>query len=281
MSLKSVQSPLSHLERQLKESFKQSPKSESKMIQLACVSILIANLTSPVFLAGFGVGLKLDPIGIFSSSAALNHVGLLVFRYLLTLLVATIGTYVITSGFVILLVIIWSYNDVIKLMLECALYVNESSKLDYFHRVQRGFLLIKTYKELRVIQSWGDISISQIYPSILLFGQILLVTCNYACIKLHSEFPAILFPVFPVLSGLSCVIIQALLPLTCNVHSDSSKFLVKIKSIVGRDKLLRRVTIAFKPLIVKLGDISYCKRSTKTHYYASCADLTINVLLLI
>jgi len=122
-----------------------------------------------------------------------------------------------------------------------------------------------------------------ILPFLLLFGEVILVSCNYITIKMNDSIPILFSMSVACLSGFVLVMVQVLFPAAANFFENSKKSLALLKSlkIVATDKAWIRSIKATQPPRFNFGSMFYAKRSTKATYFECCLNHTINAILLI
>jgi hypothetical protein len=139
-------------------------------------------------------------------------------------------------------------------------------------------LMIK--RQCRAVTELINESCYALFPSLLFFGQSVLVLSNYATIKMHDRIPMPFYLVMPFLSVFIVVLISVLFPAASDVHEGSLEFLRSVHLIVGRSKYWRKVWRAERPLRFNVGGLFRAKRSTKTTFFYQCIDFTVTALML-
>jgi hypothetical protein len=140
--------------------------------------------------------------------------------------------------------------------------------------------IVMIHRQVRGVLDLVNDSCIYLIPSLLLFGQIILVLTNYATIKMHDSIPMPFYLVMPFLSVFVIAIIATLFPAASDVHEGSLEFLRSVHLIVGRSKYWRKVWRAEQPLRFNVGPFFIIKRSTKTTFFYQCIDFTVTALML-
>jgi hypothetical protein len=140
--------------------------------------------------------------------------------------------------------------------------------------------IVMIHRQVRGVLDLINESCIYLIPSLLLFGQIILVLTNYATIKMHDSIPMPFYLVMPFLSVFVIAIIATLFPAASDVHEGSLEFLRSVHLIVGRSKYWRKVWRAEQPLRFNVGPFFIIKRSTKTTFFYQCIDFTVTALML-
>jgi len=143
--------------------------------------------------------------------------------------------------------------------------------------------VLYTIKLFRLVLPLVDEAVFLILPFLLLVGEIVFVSCNYATIKMYDSIPMPFFLILPGFSGVLIFLVQILFPSAASVFENSSKSLQLLKSlkIVATDKIWIRIIRATRPPRFNFGSMFYAKRSTKTTYFTCWLNDTMNALILI
>jgi len=140
--------------------------------------------------------------------------------------------------------------------------------------------ILLTHYQLKILQQCINDALFYITPSLLLFGGVLLVTNNYATIKMHSTLHASFYLAFPVNSISITAVVLALFPLASNAHEDSRKFARKFYLIHSNHKYWLRVAKTLHPFHFSFGGLFIARKSTQTTYLQCIFDRTVDSLLL-
>jgi len=140
---------------------------------------------------------------------------------------------------------------------------------------------LRILRQLRVVQPLQDEAVLNLMPSIFSLGQFILIFSNVATVKYFGIAPMPFFLVMPTLSQFVVIIVASIFPPASDVYEGSVEFLKRVQwsKLVNTNKEYRRMVRAARPIRMDLG-LFFAKRSTKTTYFCSCLDNTVNVLLL-
>jgi len=197
---------------------------------------------------------------------------------------AYLGWYVLAVIFQILVITLDSLRQTvgyINNLVNCILErENKSKNLRPLRRNLNASLRI--LRQLRVIQPLQDEALFNLMPSIFSLGHSILIFSNVATVKYFGTIPMPFFLVMPTLSLFVVIIVASIFPPASDVYEGSVEFLKRVqwsKLVNTNEKDYRRMVRAARPLRMDLG-LFFAKRSTKTTYFCSCLDNTVNVLLL-
>jgi hypothetical protein len=140
--------------------------------------------------------------------------------------------------------------------------------------------IIMIQQQIRIVIELFNESCYYLLPSLLLFGQIMLILGNYATIKMQDTIPMPFYLIMPSVSLIVVVNVAVLFPAASDVYEGSLEFLRSVDLIVGRSKYWRKVWRAERPLRFNFGGYFLAKRSTKTTFFYQCIDFTVTALML-
>jgi len=271
---------------------------DSKILHLTIVLILMS-VAIPQFLGVSVIVLGFDPFSFilrYIDCDSPNNVAVFIAKCFLLSYLSHIGWFGICSV-IVLIVIQLHYGS---FLINKGLYlVNELSKTLMskenkkrrvrvsYHQYQKQLRIIRevlcTIKFMRIILPLVDEGLYIILPFMLLFGEVILVCCNYATIKMYYSIPMPFFLTVPCLSVFAVVMAQFLFPLAASFFENSKKSLELLKSlkIVATNKEWIRSIRATRPPRFNVGSMFYPKRRTKTTYFNCCLNDTISSIILI
>jgi len=268
-------------------------------ILLWTILTIVTSATIPLFLGISLIILQVDPFSFilrhFDSDSP-NSILLFVTKSFLLCYISHIGWFALCSVLVIIVIQLhygcFLINKSLCLVKEMSKSVieNETKKnqtkvslhaLKKQARVIPEVLLIM--KLTRLILPLVDEGLFLILPFLLVFGEVILVSCNYATIKMYDSIPMPFFISVPCLSGFVVVMVQVLFPPAAMFFENSKESLALLQSlkIVATDKICIRTIKATRPPRFNFGSMFYAKRSTKTTYFESCLNDTINAVLVL
>jgi len=141
-------------------------------------------------------------------------------------------------------------------------------------------LSCNVYVKMLLISNFMDETYFYIMPVLLSIGGCILITCNFACIRMSGTVDFILSFSF---AGISCSIlflIVVLLPLADSVYENCVAFKLQMMSLTRRHTLFSRKVRSLRPCRVGFGPLFFAKKSTKCSYIDICFQNTANALLL-
>jgi len=274
-------------------------RADSNLLVLLILAILFS-VTVPYFLATCMLLLEIDPVSLFMlrnfGSYSRNNLLILAIKCLPFYYISHLGWFGIFSVLLIILIQLhygcFVINKGLQLVKDLSQNLIQATNCKR-KRVDVSYDLYKkqvavirevlyTIKLMRLILPLVDEALFIILPFLLLFGEMIFVSCNYATIKMYDSIPMPFFLTVPTLSFLFVVIVQALFPPAASVFENSTKSLLLLKSlkIVGTDKSWIRVIRATRPPRFNFGSMFHAKRSTKTTYFECCFNHTINAIIL-
>ncbi|OXA48580.1 hypothetical protein Fcan01_16286 [Folsomia candida] len=174
---------------------------------------------------------------------------------------------VVISGAVVLNLLINSLNNMARM----------NPNLRSFQIYQRFYILNKTLE-----------TISSLVASLLLsLGFVFTVTGNFVSVRMYRVITMPFYPGFPICSLIGTVGILMLLPYGIACHETSRKLLVgwrkTLKIRGGTTKYEDKMGGTLRPVGIGVGSGEFSffmlKKSTKTAYYVSVTDYTINALM--
>jgi len=98
---------------------------------------------------------------------------------------------------------------------------------------RRGFIFnsYSVYRVLQISTQLADACFAKfITPGGLTLILVIILSCNYVCIKLYHQIPMPAFAAFPVFSIICFVFIVVMIPVAGNVHAKSSNFIRILKN---------------------------------------------------
>jgi len=100
-----------------------------------------------------------------------------------------------------------------------------------------------------------------ILPFLLLFGEVIFVSCNYATVKMYVSVPMPFFLIVPNLSCFVILIVLVLFPSSVSVFENSTEplTLTKLLKTVGTDKTWIQVVRATRPPRFNFGSM-FCAK---------------------
>jgi len=107
-----------------------------------------------------------------------------------------------------------------------------------------------------------------------------LVLCNYACIKIIGEVHLLFIMVFFGVSVCAFCIIVIICPLLESLYENSVLFLRNVSSAVDNHNVLKRQVASCRPCRIVNCSLFFAKRSTKCSYFDNCCQFTVNCLLM-
>jgi hypothetical protein len=144
--------------------------------------------------------------------------------------------------------------------------------------VQRLKSVIRLHTELSLICSAiGEVL--SFLPFLLLLGVFLIVIGDYGTLKMYSIIEMPWFLGFPGLSLIVKIIIAVLLPQATKIYETADQFRLGLYYIT-RTKHDKRIARSFRPARINFGSLFFAKKSTKSAYFKTIFDATINSLLL-
>jgi len=235
--------------------------------------------------------LELDPFSFILRHVdfvSVNTLVILAIKCLLCYYISHIGWYGVVS--VVLTIVIQLHygffvvNKGLQLVQELSLNLirGKSKKNRIAITSQKQLRIIRevlyTVKLVRLILPLVDEALYLILPFLLLFGEVIFVSCNYATVKMYDSVPMPFFLIVPSLSCFVILIVQVLFPPAASVFENSTKSLLLLRSlrIIETDKVWIRHIRATKPPRFNFGSMFYAKRSTKTTYIGCLLNDTIN-----
>jgi len=140
--------------------------------------------------------------------------------------------------------------------------------------------LITLHTELKLIETYVN-QVGYILVPFLLFGGLgILVSMNFASIRMHTVIPMPYFLVIPFISIVLVLAIILLMPCASEIHEDSHNFLKQMSDLCcQKPHLLRRIK-AQQTFRRNIGTLCIIKRSTVTTFMACTVDATIDVVLI-
>lgn len=192
-----------------------------------------------------------------------THYGYLAYHSTACLIGAVINSAVVLN------MVIYSLNNLARM----------SPSIHSFRIYQRFYILNKTMETMSTLLASLWIS----------FGFIFSVTCNFVSVRMYRVIPMPFYLVFPVGSLGATVAIMVLFPYGIACHDVSSELLegwrMKLKMKRGSTSMRDLVKLgdALRPVGIRVGSGEFSffmiKNSTKSKYYVSVTDYTINALL--
>jgi len=181
----------------------------------------------------------------------------------------------------VLLIIILFVSGVRKLheALDGLLLATEKRK----HLPFQSHFFLKSYTNLRLF-----IILCKFQEVVTLFlmcvGFCMAVACNFVCVRGYSEVPAFLFFSAPVGSGLTCTLIQVLVPRAVYFYDKTTTLLQQWKqTCASRNHYLSVRLRSLPPLKLYVGTgeykLFYFKQATRITFYDTILSYTINALL--
>jgi len=138
----------------------------------------------------------------------------------------------------------------------------------------------KAYVKLYLFSSLVNQTYSCFLSWATFLGGLLLVLCNYACIKMTGKIQFLFIIVFFGISLCAFLIIVTICPLLESLYETSVLFLQNISSVVGNHNILKRQVVSCRPCRIVVCPLFFAKKSTKCSYFDNCFQFTVNALLL-
>jgi hypothetical protein len=144
---------------------------------------------------------------------------------------------------------------------------------------QRLKSAVRLHTELSLLCSSASELFSFLLPFLLLLGVFLIVIADYGTLKMYSMIEMPWFLGLPGLSFIVKIIIAVLFPQATKIYEKADQFRLGLYYIT-RTKHDKRIAWALRPARIHFGSLFFAKKSTKSTYFKTIFDATINSLLL-
>jgi hypothetical protein len=233
------------------------------------------------------ISANLDPLWFIipeSELVIINGVVFL-FRYIVSLLIfysCWLNVIMLYLATIMNISTITDISKCLKMLLDSLL---SHSQLEIKGKIKLVLLerkVLSIQRQSRLITEMANRTYYFFLPSAVLLGELILVITSYATIRMRPFIPMPFYLSIPLLCVCDVVFGIVFFPKASNVYDSSVGFLNSIRFVLGRrsnNKYSRKVWIAEKPLCIRFGPLFFAKRSTKTTFFQSCMDFTVNALL--
>jgi len=150
-----------------------------------------------------------------------------------------------------------------------------------YYRLQNDCnVLINLHTQCKLAETICNQTYFYFLPACLLFGGLILVSANYATIRMFKVIEMPVYLGMPILSLLVIVIIQLLFPHASNIFETSCELIQKLRLLMYANKFWSRRCKAERPLQFNFGSLFMAKKSTQMSFMLCLFDRTIDVLML-
>jgi hypothetical protein len=250
------------------------------------MSLLLMTASLPFCFTAILISANLDPLWFIIPESKIVFINGLVFlfRYIVSLLILYSCWVNIALLYLAMIINVSTITDIskcLKMLLDSLLLSH--SQLEIKGKIKLVLLekkVLSFQRQSRLITEMANRTYYFFLPSAVLLGESILVITSYATIRMRPYIPMPFYLSIPLLFVCSVIFVIVNFPKASDVYDSSVGFLNSIRFVLGkRSKYMRKVWIAEKPLCIRLGPLFFAKRSTKTTFFQSCMDFTVDALL--
>jgi len=146
-------------------------------------------------------------------------------------------------------------------------------------RVHELNMVLKVYRKIQIISVIMQDTYMYFYAATIGSGAIVLVMCNYACVRMYGTLNFSLVILFLCVSFFIFVFMLTVFPVFDSFYETSLVFLRHMRSLSGKQKILKRQVESYRPCRIVMCPLFFAKKSTKCSYVDNCFQFTANALL--
>jgi len=260
------------------------------MLTIVLKSAIHTGNVGPVLLTIGAVHLTTDPLSFVLPKSEKYKVAFAFVRFIPTCGLCWLGWYIFNMGIILLasMYVIVGYSATLcvrftKFIMQETNRINDQLQrisINTYCLVQRA---VKTHVELRISQCLVNDTLKSIVPALLFNLQVIFISCNYRSLRHLAgirDVPLITRFLYPCMSLIALIAIVTILTLSCQAFEGSKGYLDALQQLSSRSKYFRRALKSQSPIKAYLGSFCHSKRSTKSSFFCSCIDASVNALLL-
>lgn len=176
-----------------------------------------------------------------------------------------------SAFFIVGLIVVFSINSLLK---------NLQRFEDHRKNNSQSFAKItKVYREYEIwLKYTNQHFCSFSVPLLIIFGELLLLMCNFLTIRFYSKLYITHYLIFPITSGGAMIFNLVLLPQGAAVFELSNNYLRRLRGNV-KSKFEKKTAGAIKPVFIQVLSFGVVRNSLKTTLMQNVVESTINLLM--